>query len=172
MLKLSSEQLAAALAGLNAADRLQLLSLLQQRAEVEAEQIEDTRPPLDSLIERDRQQAAARSDNPEKWLEADAAHWECHRRNYDRLVGERRDDTLDIDAWMTASLSAWRRAGELAAAECPHPGSARIVEPEPDETDEAMASLPPATRRDIELSRARREDARIAQLLAKAGVHE
>ena len=175
MLKLSTVELGIALAGLNAADRLQLLSLLQQRAEVEAEQVEDTRPPLEQLLEHARQQSAAKSGDPEKWLEADEAYWGYHRRHYQRLVGERRSDAQDINAWMTVSLAAWNEAGQLAAAECPHPGSVRIVEPAPDAATEAVESrpaLPRAVQQDVEWTRARRDEARIAELLAKVGVSE
>lgn len=171
MLRLSSEQLATALSGLSPIERLQLLQLLQQREEMAAEAPEDTRPPIGELIEQARQKAAVASDNPERWLEMDATHWECHERHYQRLIGERRSDMQDIDAWMAASLAAWNEAEELAAVECLHPDTVRS-DAQPDEIVNALASLPPATRRDIEYSKARREDARIAHLLAKAGIHE
>ena len=169
MLRLSTAELGLALAGLSPAERLQLLQLLQQREELAADAPEDTRPPLESLIERDRQQSSARSDNPEQWLEADAAHWACHQRHYDRLVGGRRSDTQGIDAWMEPSLESWAEAGELAAIECPPPASVRVAEPEPGARDEAM-TLPRAVQQDVEWTRARRGDERLAALLRKVGV--
>jgi hypothetical protein len=171
-LRLSGSDVIAALRGLSEQERDELLTLLRQADDERAEAPEDTRQSLDELIERDRQKSAAASSDPARWLAMDEAHAESRSAHYCRLLAGQ-DMRVDIEAYMTTATQAWHEAGEKAAVDrCPAPKASLEAEPEPDVDEAAIQSLPPATRRDIEYSRARREDARIAQLLAKAGVRD
>lgn len=176
MLRLSEAELAAALTGLGPAERVELLSLLEARAALEAEQPEDTRQPIDQYAERARQQAAAKSGDPEHWLAADAVHQTAAEQHRVRLWAERGPVTDDIAAYMEAFCEVHNEAASLATAEGYPPADEvvrhKVPEPAQDQIERALPTLPRATRLDVELSRARREDARIAQLLAKAGVRD
>ena len=155
-LKLSAGDVIAALRGLTEAERAELLDLLQAAEEEESAKPEDTRPPLDQLLEQARQQSAAKSGDPDAWLAADAAHAESRAAHYRRLMGECGASMQDIAAYMSASLVAWTQAGNLAIADgFPDPDRKQVVAPEPAEREEAMQTLPRATRQDIEQSRAR-----------------
>lgn len=84
---------AAALAGLNATERAELLARLEDRAaerdaEVDA-QLVDTRPPISSLILSLLDETAALTPDATAWLAAHHRHEKAVRRCYRRLRSER-----------------------------------------------------------------------------------
>jgi hypothetical protein len=156
MLRLTASQLKQALSGLSLAERHELLQLLEARDRIEAEQPQDTRPPLSHYVEQIRQECAARSPDPGAYLKACAAHEAAAAAHRERLMAER-STPEGIGARVTASLQVFSEARELAARDgFPDPDGARKepeatkVPPEP-----GRRPLPRATADDIVQTRAR-----------------
>jgi hypothetical protein len=150
-LRLSESELAAALTGLSPVERIELLSLLEAREALEAEQPTDERPPLEHYLDQARQAAAAKSDDPAAWHVANEAHAESRSVHYRRLMDERGQMTEDINAYMAASIAAWHEADDLAIADgFPDPDSAvKCAAPDVDADPDDRPPLPRATAEDV-----------------------
>jgi hypothetical protein len=158
-LRLSETELSAALAGLNPAERLELLRLLEVRAAAEADQVPDERKPLSTLAEEALQEAAARSGDPAAFLEAHRQHAERRELHLPRLLPAL-SETADIKAYLAEFWQAWVRAGELAAADgFPKPES-RSLAPKPPVAEPSPAPrLPRDVEADVAQTRARESGA-------------
>jgi hypothetical protein len=166
MLRLTPDQLTAALAGLNSAERIELLGLLEARERNEAERPVDTRPPLSSLFhEFAPGTAAQKSGDPDEYLRKHKAHEERRAVHATRL--ERQRPSPDDHPSLSELFAVFRAAGEAAEADgYPNPGRAPAPTPEEPELNTDMEDrggrregaarpLPAVIRDDVAQSRAR-----------------
>ena len=112
-LQLSKADIATALRGLSKIERAELLALLEAAQEEEPLQPVDDRPPISIFLEQIRQEYAARSDDPEKYL----MNWDAHEArckwHCDRLMAGRPDPN-SIQDFLAEFAAASSEARELA----------------------------------------------------------
>jgi flagellar motility protein MotE (MotC chaperone) len=83
-LRLSTTDVAEALAGLSPEERAELLALLETRERLRPEMPHDDREPIEDIVKRMNAETAAASVDPEAWY---AAH-EVHQRLLPRASGQ------------------------------------------------------------------------------------
>jgi hypothetical protein len=97
---------------------MELLQLLEVRAEAEATMQVDTRRQIRDFADEALREAAKRSGDPDRYLAIDAAHEERRLVHLAQLQEQRTlPADADVEAWMCRFTSMWDEAGERATAD-------------------------------------------------------
>lgn len=179
-LRLSTSDIAAALRGLSEADQAELLELLQAAEAERAAVPVDDREPLDAMLQRAHEEAAAKSGDADAWWAAHKAHEARREFHYSRLEAER-GEAQSIGDLIGGVLDALNESIRLAtedgyppAAEVMKPRAAASQEerePAPPEVPSRRGILPRDVLADIEATERRRDEYAFFSRLA-SGEHE
>jgi hypothetical protein len=175
MLKLTASQLGAALNGLTAMERSELLTLLERRATEEAEQPRDDRTPIAELFANAVDEAAAGSGDAAAYAEADTLHETAVRRHTERLLkGRPMPDGVglpELQRLYAEAMESARRDGCPPAWELVKPPAPA---PLPVDSLERLkkASVPRSVMRDIQDTQVRHAESVVYESIrAKADAH-
>jgi hypothetical protein len=128
MLRLTEQQLTAALSGLNPTERAELLQLLEIRAREEAEQPRDDRPSIELLFSAAVDEAAEASGDPQGYRTASASHRSAVKQHTERLLKVR---PMPDGAGLAELQRLYVEAVEAARAEGHGPADELIRKPPP-----------------------------------------
>jgi hypothetical protein len=152
-MRLSADEIAAALSGLSEAECAELLALLEREKQEAETQIDDPRLSLASMLAKADRDYAALTESPEQYIAAVAAH----RAARDKHRVDPPDDG-DVGSWLARHLDAFRQASKLVAVDAPMPdwedmarkmppeaarAPERLTRAEPPQPDTAPPAAPP-----------------------------
>jgi hypothetical protein len=117
VLHLTQDQLQTALAGLNPQERLELLTLLEQRDRTEAERPIDDRPPLWRVFGGQELETFIRAagHDPEKLPDGPLADKLCNEFNRDRAAAQSVDPVAYVKAWEVHRAAMQKHLARLKA---------------------------------------------------------